>query len=105
MRNKIISALRVAIKHGCDSVVMGAFGTGDFGHPAEAVANMTRSVLLDGQEDWRANGIKPVFIAIRDRDVGMTTWSAFRDAFRPEEGVYVDEDAIEVLNAFYFSGY
>lgn len=101
MSKKITCVLRAAIKHGCDSVVIGAFGV-CVGHPPEDVAKITQAVLLDGEEDWRANGIKSVFIAIKDRAVGLETWSAFWDAFELQDGVYVDENSVDVLNVFYF---
>ena len=47
MLNKIRTIFRMAIEHGKDSVVAGAFGCGAFRNPPEIVARVFNDVMQD----------------------------------------------------------
>ena len=64
VRRKIRTIFRIALKHGHDAIVLGAWGCGAFKNPPEHIAELFHSVM---NEDEFVNRFKKVVFAIVDR--------------------------------------
>ena len=64
VREKIRTIYRIALKHGHDAIVLGAWGCGAFKNPPQHIAKLFHEVM---EEDEFANRFKKVVFAIVDR--------------------------------------
>lgn len=62
-KNKMRTLFRIALVHGNDSLVLGAFGCGAFRNPPEHIAQIFHQVL---EEDEFKDRFKKIFFAILD---------------------------------------
>ncbi len=82
---KMRTIFRIALKHGHDSIVLGAWGCGAFANPPRHIAELFREVLY---EDEFVNRFKKVVFAILDRK--------YVDVFGQKRGNYgVFKDVLE----------
>lgn len=81
--NKIRAILRMGLRHGHDSLVLGAFGCGAFKNPPEEVSELFRTVLYE--DEFRDRYRLIVFAIINDHNAKGRNLEAFRKTFGPQD--------------------
>ncbi len=77
--DKIRAIFRVALEHGHDALVLGAFGCGAFENPPDEMADLFRKALND--EEFRDKFRYVSFSIIEDHNSRNRNLQAFRDVF------------------------
>lgn len=86
MINKIKNLLLVAAAYKYDTLILGAWGCGAFGHKAKDVAGYFRSVLVDQKY---SQFFKQIVFAVYDRSSSQYNYLSFTRAF-DEYGVWMN---------------
>ena len=76
---KIRAIFRIARAHGHDTLVLSAFGCGEFSHPPAAMA-ATFCALLGPGGEFRGAFRRVAFAILDDHHQGSTNYAAFRRA-------------------------
>ena len=82
-KNKIRAILRMGLRHGHDSLVLGAFGCGAFKNPPEEVSELFRTVLYE--DEFRDRYRLIVFAIINDHNAKGRNLEAFRKTFGSQD--------------------
>ena len=77
-QNKIRTIFRVALLHGHDSVVLGAFGCGSFRNPPRDVALIFKDILKE--REFKHSFKKVIFAVINDHN-GKDNFQIFSEVF------------------------
>lgn len=77
--NKIRAIFRMGLRHGHDSLVLGAFGCGAFRNPPEEMAMLFRQIL--GEEEFRDRYRLVTFAIIEDHNAHGHNYNAFQKVF------------------------
>ena len=77
--NKIRAILRMGLRHGHDSLVLGAFGCGAFRNPPEEVSELFRAVL--DEDEFRDRYRLVIFAIINGHNANGRNLKAFRKTF------------------------
>lgn len=72
----------MGLRHGHDSLVLGAFGCGAFKNPPEEISEIFKAVL--GEEEFRDRYRLTVCAIINDHNSNGRNVEAFRKTFREE---------------------
>lgn len=79
MKGKIRTIFRIAIVHSLKDLVLGAFGCGAYGCPAEQTAKLFKEILKESEFKGRFE--KVVFAIIEDKNSNGKNLSAFKKVF------------------------